>query len=108
MRGGNDDAGSKSFGVNKPGDAWGRDDACRNRFAGRLAKALRDSPGNVRAGFTRVHADEDGRLSGRFLRLQEIAERLAGAKERRIVEGILAGDAADAISAEKFLGHKLD
>jgi len=60
--------------------------------------------GDVRAGFARVHADED--VSSGMLANQIGGERAAGGEESGVVERRSAGDAANAIGSEKLFRHE--
>ena len=58
----------------------------------------------MRAGFARVHADED---AGRAMLTAQVgAKRAACRVKSRIVQRRSAGDAADSVRAEEFFGHK--
>ena len=69
-----------------------------------LREARSEESGDVRAGFSRVHADEN--VSGGVLAEQIGGERTAGGKKSGVVERRSAGDAANAVGSEKFFGHE--
>ncbi len=58
----------------------------------------------MRAGFARVHADED--VSSGMFANQIGRERAARGEESCVVERRSAGDAANAVGTEKFFRHE--
>ena len=104
VRGGNNDAGLKIILANEAGDAGRGDDASKSDGTTGLRESGGEKSGDVRAGFARVHADED--VSGGVLAAQIGSERAARGIKSGVVERRSAGNAANSISSEKFFGHE--
>jgi len=104
VRGGNNNAGLKIILADEAGDAGGGDDACKSDGRALMGEAGGKESGDVRAGFARVHADED--VSSGMFANQIGGERAAGGEESGVVEWRSAGDAANAVGSEKFFRHE--
>ena len=104
VRGGDDHAGLKILLSDQARDA-GRGDHAGKRDGG--AGGLESSSekgGDVRPGFSSVHADEDLRSGLRALEI--ITQRTTRGEESRIVQGRGARNAADTVGTEEFFGHE--
>jgi hypothetical protein len=89
--------------TNQAGYSGRGDDSGESHRSVGLGKTRCQKSGDVRAGFARVHADEDVR--GAMLALKIRAEGAAGSIESGIIQGRSSGNAANAIGAKKFFAH---
>jgi hypothetical protein len=101
---GNNNAGLKIILADEAGDAGGGNDARKSDGRALMGEAGGKECGDMRAGFARVHADED---ASRGMFANQIGrERTARGEESRVVERRSAGDAANAVGTEKFFRHE--
>ena len=104
MRSGNHHSRREFILPNQASNAGSADDARgkeRHAVIGEAGGKLR---GDVRAGFARIHADQDARLRVGFKQI--FAQRPRDPVKRGVVQRISAGNAANAVRAEQFLGHR--
>jgi len=101
---GNDHAGLKIILADEAGDAGCGDDACKGDRTAGLRESYGEESGDVRAGLTRIHADEN--VSSGVFAKQIGGEGTAGGEKSGVVERRRAGDAANTIGSEKFFGHE--
>ncbi len=104
VRSGNNNSGLKIILADEAGDAGGGDDARKSDGRTFMGEAGGKESGDMRAGFARVHADED--VSSGMFANQIGRERTARGEESRVVERRSAGDAANAVGTEKFFRHE--
>lgn len=104
VRGGNNDASLKIILADETSNAWRGDDACKSNRPAGLRDSSSEKSGDVRAGFARVHADED--VSGGVLAEQIRSERAARGIKSGVIERRGAGNTANTICSEKFFGHE--
>jgi len=104
VRGRNDDAGLKIILADKASDSGRGNDAGKGDRSAGFGEAGGEESGDVRAGFARVHADEN--MGGGVFREQIGGKRTARGKKGGVVERRRAGDAANTIGSEKFFGHE--
>ena len=84
-------------------DAGSGDNACEGDGGAGFGEARGKKRGDVRAGFPRVHADENMGLG--IFAPQIGAERAPGRVERGVIERGSSGNTPDSVSAEEFFGH---
>jgi len=103
VRGGNHDARGEAVLAHQAGNAGRADDAGGSGHNIFLAQSGGDLAGDMRAGFARVHADEDAR--GSSLAAQIRAETASDPEKRVVVQGKLSWNAANPVRPEQFSRH---
>ena len=104
VRGGNHHAGREFFLPHQAGNARSADHSGGKENHAIIGKSGGELRGNVRTRFPRVHADQDARLG---VNLQQIfSQRPRDPVQSGVVQRIRAGNAANAVRAEQFLGHR--
>src|SRR2546427_11440138 len=103
VRGGDDHAGLKIILTNETCHAGSGNHASKSHGRTSLRETGSKQSGDVRAGLTSVHADQD--MSGAMFAFEVSAERPSSGVESGVVERRCARHAANPIRSEKFFGH---
>ena len=103
MRSRDDHSGREIFLPNQAGDAGSADDAGGKELDSIIGKSGGELRGDVRPRFTRIHSDQDARPG--VFRKQVFSERPRHPVQSGVVQGVRAGNTANAVCAEQFLGH---
>ena len=99
-----------NFAIHEPRDSGRGQHTGGNRLrAGRCQTAC-DAAGDMRPGFARIAPDQHpGTIPMRAaLGAQVLAQRLAGAVERSVVQRVFARNAANAVGAEELFRHEIE
>ena len=103
VRGGDHHACLKIVLANQASHSGRGDDSGESNGCAGLRKARGQERSDVRAGFARVHADQDMRCTK--LALQVSPEGTPCGVERGVIQRRSTGHASNAIGSEKFFGH---
>src|SRR5512135_3235840 len=104
MRGGNHHSRGEFLLPDQAGNAGSRDDARGEEHYAVIGEPGGKLRGDMGPGFARIHADQDARL--RVGLEQVLSQRPRDPIKGGVVQRISAGNAANAVSAEQFLGHR--
>jgi hypothetical protein len=103
VRSGDHNSGLKIILANEAGYAGSGDNTGEGHGRTGLREPGGESSSDVRAGFTRVHADQDMRSP--VVTPEISGERAANSIESGVVKGRDARDTTDAVGSEEFFGH---